>query len=233
MGSNQEKKNNANNGMISLKVPLIISLCTNLVLLICVVVLAVLLATTSLTAATVATQSSDSGTTSTTTESTSTEDEEEEETIYSFTDYDDNTVEVYAYNAYITGEYICAGDATNWVFDYDSDTGVTSVAVSESDGTELGTYVVYFYLTTDGTTLVCNILDEEDESISLIYYLMTVLDDEDNSEAIGLYFVSATEEDSGFLLYTPDYYNAHVNEDGTFDFAVSEDETEETEASDD
>ena len=218
----------------ALTIPLILSLCANLILVIALVILALRISTVSTASLTTESASSDTETAS----DESDEDEEEEEDTddedeetYYFTDYDDETVEVTSYAAYIEGEYICAGDATNWVFTYDEDTEANSVYVTEEDGTEIGTYNVLFYATTDETNLVCNLINAEDEDESYIYYVITILDDEDSATAVGLYFENATVSDDGFILYLPDAYETYIASTDTADEDTEED-TEETSDSD-
>ena len=233
--SNQKEKNGS--GRNPLFIPMILSLCVNIVLVVAVVLLAFRLASTS----TVVTETDTDAEETAEEEDTSDEDEEdeEEEDTYYFIDYNDETIDLTSYDAYIDGEYICAGDATNWVFTYDEDTETTTVDVTDEDGEEIGTYGIYFYVTEDEEDLVCNILNEEDEEESYIYYVITILDDEDSNTAVGLYFENATEEDDGFVLYTPDAYEEYIvnaeeesEETETSEETESSEETEDSEESD-
>lgn len=210
MSSNKSKANTPS-GKNNLTIPLILSLCANLVLVVAVVVLA--LRPTTLAATEQESLSAETASVETSEESTSAEtetDADTEEETYYFEDYNGDTIEITSYDAYITGEFICAGDATNWAFTYDEDTGLTSVYVTGEDGTEIGTYDLYFYLTTDESSMVGNLISEADESESYIYYVLNILDDEDSSTAVGIYFESATEAESGFVLYTPDVYEEYL-----------------------
>ena len=227
MSNQKEKKGSGRNPLF---IPMILSLCVNIVLVVAVVLLAFRLASTS---AAVADTTDDTDAEETAEEEdTSDEDEEEEETYY-FIDYNDETIQITSYDAYIDGEYICAGDATNWVFTYDEDTETTTVDVTDEDGEEIGTYGIYFYVTEDEEDLVCNIISEEDEDVSYIYYVITILDDEDSSTAVGIYFENATEEDDGFVLYIPDAYEEYiVNAEEESEETESSEETEDSEESD-
>ena len=227
MSNQKEKKGSGRNPLF---IPMILSLCVNIVLVVAVVLLAFRLASTS---AAVAETTDDTDAEETAEEEdTSDEDEEEEETYY-FIDYNDETIQLTSYDAYIDGEYICAGDATNWVFTYDEDTETTTVDVTDEDGEEIGTYGIYFYVTEDEEDLVCNIISEEDEDVSYIYYVITILDDEDSSTAVGIYFENATEEDDGFVLYIPDAYEEYiVNAEEESEETESSEETEDSEESD-
>ena len=232
------KMNKKNDGTSSeknvLTIPLILSLCANLVLVIAIVILALRMSTASVTVSSTDDASDDTETT----EEEDEDDDDEDETYY-FTDYNDDTVEVTSYAAYIEGEYICAGDATNWVFTYDEDTEANSVYVTEEDGTEIGTYNVLFYATTDETNLVCNLINADDEDESYIYYVITILDDEDSATAVGLYFENATVSDDGFILYLPDAYEEYIlnadsdeDEDDTADGEAEDEESEDEAESD-
>ena len=222
--SNQKEKNGS--GRNPLFIPMILSLCVNIVLVVAVVLLAFRLASTS----TVVTETDTDA--EETAEEEDTSDEDEEDTYY-FIDYNDETIDLTSYDAYIDGEYICAGDATNWVFTYDEDTETTTVDVTDEDGEEIGSYGIYFYVTEDEEDLVCNILNEEDEDESYIYYVITILDDEDSNTAVGIYFENATEEGDGFVLYTPDAYEEYiVNAEEESEETESSEETENSEESD-
>ena len=214
MSNQKEKKGSGRNPLF---IPMILSLCVNIVLVVAVVLLAFRLASTSAAVA----ETTDDTDAEETAEEEDTSDEDED--TYYFIDYNDETIDLTSYDAHIDGEYICAGDATNWVFTYDEDAETTTVDVTDEDGEEIGTYGIYFYVTEDEEDLVCNILNEEDEDESYIYYVITILDDEDSNTAVGIYFENATEEDDGFVLYTPDAYEEYI--------VNAEDESEETESS--
>ena len=224
-----------------LEVPLLISLCCNLALVIALVIVSINLEVRSNSLADAEAQISTANTRAESaemeleavraaTEETDTEteteaedtDETEDEELY-FETEDGERVDIEPYDAYVQGSYICVSDGTQWDFSYDEETGENSLIVTDPETEAEDSYVLSIYATEDEDEprLLTNITGVDSDA-SVIYYLTNILSDEEEQEVVGILFENAVMDDNNFVLYTPDAYEEYLAQAETADTEAAE-----------